>query len=106
MAGPAVAVEAARLGICVFAHCFDPRNTGSGKASGNIGFDIELLVPSATGSEESLVGGIVPKEVFREIIVNFIRGAGNAESAGAADVFPSSTQLFHRRPEASRHPTP
>src|SRR3546814_1083284 len=90
MAGPAVAVEAARLGICVFAHCFDPHNTGSGKASGNIGFDIELLVPSATGSEESLVGGIVPKEVFREIIGHFIRGAGNAGSDGAADVFPSS----------------
>src|SRR3546814_19480098 len=91
MAGPAVAVEAARLGICVFAHCFDPRNTGSGKASGNIGFDIELLVPSATGSEESLVGGIVPKAVFREIIGHFIRGAGNAGSDGAADEIGSAS---------------
>src|SRR3546814_17510960 len=58
MAGPAVAVEAARPGLCVFAHCFDPRNTGSRKARGNLGFDIQLRVPSATGSEDSPDGGV------------------------------------------------
>src|SRR5688572_10163613 len=72
MGGAAIAEEAVGIGIGVEPERFGPADAGRGEARGDIGLEVELVVPVPAGTEETVVGGIGVGEAAVEGLVDFV----------------------------------